>query len=89
MPLLVLSNDNMQEQCECFYDFDILNVSIIDDKLINCLYSVYKKIYNDSISYKEIKRWIDHSIGLRHFHVNKAFRILEEQNNANLTLKKK
>ena len=55
MPLLIISKNNIQEQCRCFYDPDISNVPINDDNRIKCLYNVYKKIYNDILSKEEKK----------------------------------
>lgn len=55
IPLLILSKSHIQEQCSYFYDSDISNVPINDDKRIKYLYNVYKKIYNDSVSNNEIK----------------------------------
>lgn len=81
IPLLIISKNNIQEQCRCFYDPDISNVPINDDKRIKCLYNVYKKIYNDSVSNDEIKKWIDYSISIRHLALNNAFELLKEQNN--------
>lgn len=91
MPLLIISKNDIQEQCRCFYDPDISNIPLNDDKRIKCLYNVYKKIYNDSVSSDEIKKWIDYSISIRHLALNNAFELLKEQNNNtnNLKIKKK
>lgn len=55
MPLLLISKNNIQEQCRCLYDHDISNGLINDDKRIKCLYNIYKKIYNDILSNEEKK----------------------------------
>ena len=55
MPLLIISKNNIQEQCRCLYDHDISNGLITDDKRIKFLYNVYKKIYNDILSNEEKK----------------------------------
>ena len=77
---LLIKKEKAREQIDKFYDPIISNISITDEQFAECLYNVYKKIYNESVNFDTIKMWIKHSIEKRHIYLNKTKEIISEQN---------
>lgn len=77
---LIMKRENAKEQLDRFYDSSISTISITDEQFTECLYNVYKKIYNGSVSPDTIKMWIKHSIEKRHFYLDKTNEIVSAQN---------
>ena len=77
---LIMKRENAKEQLDRFYDSSISTISITDEQFTECLYNVYKKIYNGSVSSDTIKMWIKHSIEKRHFYLDKTNEIVSAQN---------